>query len=92
MKAVAAANKVAAILNEKQSEIASNVTRTSPWGVYAEYQAAAIHVRLMSQSNTLKSLEALDTLRQSLKVLDTRWKLGGTYLQMLEVWEVTSMP
>jgi hypothetical protein len=57
--------------------IARNLERISPWGSHMVYQASVTYIRLNREASTSDSLEALEILQQTLRVLDMRWKAAG---------------
>jgi hypothetical protein len=54
-----------------------NSKMMSPWGLHSLYQASITYLRMDREASTLDSVDALKTLRETLRALDARWKAAG---------------
>ncbi|KIX95323.1 uncharacterized protein Z520_08840 [Fonsecaea multimorphosa CBS 102226] len=64
------------------------VEMVTPFVLHWKYRAAAFYVRMMRESPNSDHEKNLEILKSGLRTLDSRWKIAGTYLRMVEAREI----
>lgn len=73
-------------LEDKIPYLITNRNKIPPWGLHLAYRVYLICVRKSTVRGDKSTPEALP-LKQTLSVLDGRWKAAGTYLKLIEARE-----
>ncbi|KAK2594640.1 hypothetical protein QQS21_007616 [Conoideocrella luteorostrata] len=77
--------RVNANLIERQCFMGRDPEDMSPWGLFFAYTICGAHMR--SKRKAPHAVEVIKSLRDGLLAVDTRWKVGGVYLRLLEAQE-----
>jgi hypothetical protein len=65
------------ILPDKITYLKQNIQRIPTWGLYLAYRADVTYLRLEHELGSPGSIEELQNLRQTLRTMDTRWRVAG---------------
>lgn len=85
-------HRIIADLPEKIPHMARNLESISPWGLYLAYQAYVTYIRLNRENESSDTSEAMNLLKQTLCVLETRWKLAGKFKLSRRVQLLMELP
>lgn len=82
---------VTANLSEKIPYLVANRNKISPWGLHLVYRAYVAYMEKNQKETDLETSEALRLLKQTLSVINGKWKLAGAYLKLIEAREVMGL-
>ncbi|OAP61022.1 hypothetical protein AYL99_06026 [Fonsecaea erecta] len=68
------------------------VEMVAPFVLHWLYRSAAFYVRMIRESSNSDHARSVEILKEGLRTLDTRWKIAGTYVRMIEAREVMLCP
>jgi hypothetical protein len=78
-------------LEEKIPYLVANRNTIPPWGLHLAYRAYITCIQRDTEGRGEEISEALRLLKQSLSIMDGRWKVAGTYLRLIEAREVMGL-
>lgn len=78
-------------LEQKMTYLVANRDTIPPWGLHMTYRAYVTCLQKYKKGESEGISEALRLLKQTLSVIDGRWKLAGVYLRLIEAREAMGL-